>query len=245
MISRWHSVAEDHRQTSVGAYGPRREAGTTPRMTHRRSTHTTSRSRGMSCPSCAAFAHPHQYGGRRECRVKASPMARLQKKKQAAVTTGAAGSSGIPCAAVLTLIRALLGDRLVVPICGNAPSARCRRPQHREARTTRFHVRDAIVRPHARACCEAPRPPHPRLACRDDRAQRPSVVRRDGRDDRRDLPDKARCTTATDWHDGQFAHGGYAHLAASGAASNEATKASFRTQPTADASSPKWPQRFG
>src|SRR5689334_14545215 len=36
--------------------------------------------------------------GRRECRVKASPMARLQKKKQAAVTTGAAVSTGIPCA---------------------------------------------------------------------------------------------------------------------------------------------------
>ena len=31
-------------------------------------------------------------------------MARLQNKKQAAVTTGSAGSSGIPCAMVLTLI---------------------------------------------------------------------------------------------------------------------------------------------
>jgi hypothetical protein len=42
--------------------------------------------------------------GRRECRVKASPMARLQEKKQAAVTTGSAKSSGIPCAMVLRLI---------------------------------------------------------------------------------------------------------------------------------------------
>src|SRR5258708_20943803 len=41
--------------------------------------------------------------GRRECRVKASPMARLQQKKQAAVTTGSAGSTGIPCAMVLTV----------------------------------------------------------------------------------------------------------------------------------------------
>src|SRR5262249_51370921 len=43
--------------------------------------------------------------GRRECRVKASPAARLQKSKQAAVTTGSTGSTGgIPCAMVLTLI---------------------------------------------------------------------------------------------------------------------------------------------
>jgi len=31
-----------------------------------------------------------------------SPMARLQQKKQAAVTTGSAGSTDIPCAMVLT-----------------------------------------------------------------------------------------------------------------------------------------------
>jgi len=39
----------------------------------------------------------------------AAPMARLQQGKQAAVTTGKAGTTGIPCAMVLTLIRALLG----------------------------------------------------------------------------------------------------------------------------------------
>jgi hypothetical protein len=32
----------------------------------------------------------------------AAPMARLQTKKQAAVTTGKAGTIGIPCAMVLT-----------------------------------------------------------------------------------------------------------------------------------------------
>src|SRR6185437_16826492 len=42
--------------------------------------------------------------GRGECRVMASPMARLQQKKQAAVTTGSAGSSDIPRATVLRLI---------------------------------------------------------------------------------------------------------------------------------------------
>jgi hypothetical protein len=35
-------------------------------------------------------------------------MARLQNKKQAAVTTGSAGSSGIPCAMVLTVSFVLL-----------------------------------------------------------------------------------------------------------------------------------------
>jgi hypothetical protein len=39
----------------------------------------------------------------------AAPMARLQQKKQAAVTTGSTGTTGIPRAMVLTLIRDLLG----------------------------------------------------------------------------------------------------------------------------------------
>jgi len=34
--------------------------------------------------------------------MQAAPMARLQQKKQAAVTTGKAGTTGIPCAMVLT-----------------------------------------------------------------------------------------------------------------------------------------------
>jgi hypothetical protein len=54
--------------------------------------------------------------GRRECRVKASPMARQQQKKLAAVTTGSAKSSGIPCAMVLTVSFALsLGTGLSCP----------------------------------------------------------------------------------------------------------------------------------
>jgi hypothetical protein len=41
--------------------------------------------------------------GRRECRVLAAPMARQQIEKLAAVTTGSAKTSGIPCAMVLRL----------------------------------------------------------------------------------------------------------------------------------------------
>jgi hypothetical protein len=43
-----------------------------------------------------SHASPSRLKGRRECRATASPMARLEAKKQAAVTTGSAGSSGIP-----------------------------------------------------------------------------------------------------------------------------------------------------
>jgi hypothetical protein len=48
-------------------------------------------------------------------------LARLQQKKQAAVTTGLAGSTGIPCAMVLTLLRALPGVHdLVVTVASRA-----------------------------------------------------------------------------------------------------------------------------
>ncbi len=67
-------------------------------------------------------------------------------KKQAAVTTGSAGSSGIPCTAVLTLIRVLPGDRLSCPRVATTRYARCAGRQHRGARTTRLHVRDTCAR---------------------------------------------------------------------------------------------------
>jgi len=56
--------------------------------------------------------------GRGECRVKASPMARLQKRKQAAVTTGSADHRHSP-RDVFTLIRDLPG----------VPARRHRRPR--------------------------------------------------------------------------------------------------------------------
>ena len=45
-------------------------------------------------------------GGRRERRVLVAPIARLQRKKQAAVTTGTPKQSGAPCAMVYGLFRA-------------------------------------------------------------------------------------------------------------------------------------------
>jgi hypothetical protein len=54
---------------------------------------------------------PGKFGGRGECRMLAAPMARLQQGKQAAVTTGKAGTTGIPRAMALRLIRDLPGVR--------------------------------------------------------------------------------------------------------------------------------------
>jgi hypothetical protein len=126
----------------------------------------------MICPSFA-WSSPSETGGRRECRVRASPMARLQQKKQAAVTTGSAGSSGIPCAMVLRLIRVLPGvpgflatvalrnvSQSLTPASGGqdhttSPSAPVLRQLHRK------------------------RPSHPAANTRDDR-EAPLSRRRDG-----------------------------------------------------------------
>src|SRR5262245_16272783 len=72
-------------------------------------------SRDTKCPGFASIFTPEERG-RRECRMLAAPMARLQQGKQAAVTTGKAGTTGIPCATVLRLIaRSPRGARLDSP----------------------------------------------------------------------------------------------------------------------------------
>jgi hypothetical protein len=60
------------------------------------------RSRDEIRPSLAGH-HPQKSGGRRESRMLAAPMARLQQKKQAAVTTGTPKHAGLPCAMVYGL----------------------------------------------------------------------------------------------------------------------------------------------
>ena len=126
------------------------------------SRHAIAFPRRIAPELCEAAALRKESRGRRECRVKASPMARLQQRKQAAVTTGSARSSGIPCAMVLTLIRALPGDRLDCPRLRQRAKARCAGRQHRGARTTRLHVRVEVVRRHdLRSRCNPIRPSHP------------------------------------------------------------------------------------
>jgi hypothetical protein len=100
--------------------------------------------------------------------VKASPVARLQKSKQAAVTTGSAKSSGIPCAMVLTLIaRSPRGPGLIAPVIARLVTARFGLSVGRPGPHA-FAVRVSVVRLRASAATPS-RPPHPRLTCRDDR----------------------------------------------------------------------------
>src|ERR1700750_3499632 len=75
---------------------------------------TNPRSRGTSCPSYAKHAALEIIRGRREGRVPTAPMVRVQQKARGR-TTGTGGSSGLPCAMVLRLIRALSGDHAWVP----------------------------------------------------------------------------------------------------------------------------------
>jgi hypothetical protein len=60
---------------------------------------------------------PPEIRGRREDRALASPMARLQQRKQAAVTTGLAETPGLPCAMVYGLYEVSPGTGLFAPVC--------------------------------------------------------------------------------------------------------------------------------
>jgi hypothetical protein len=61
--------------------------------------------RGRNATSSAGRSPPSKKKGAGKCRKLAAPMARLQNEKLAAVTIqGSAGSPGIPCMMVLTLI---------------------------------------------------------------------------------------------------------------------------------------------
>jgi hypothetical protein len=121
------------------------------------SPHDLSFSRRMT----SEFFHPSvppRNRGRREGRVPFAPMVRVQQKKHAAEPQVRAGSSGLPCAMVLRLIRALPGE---TGLCCHRPcdagsvvtsatmrGAHCAGHLHRGAGTTRFR------RPHhaARRC---------------------------------------------------------------------------------------------
>jgi len=60
-------------------------------------------SRGTKCPGDASIVVPRKDRGRKEGRMLAAPMARLQQKTQAAVTTGTPKHAGLPCAMVYAL----------------------------------------------------------------------------------------------------------------------------------------------
>ncbi len=116
-------------------------------------------------------------------------MARLQKEKQAAVTTGLAEQPAFPARWVERLLRALPGDRACLP-----PSSGCRRPRHqrRGVGTTRLD-RPLGVRSSARETRTATPGGHriSRSTVRDDR-ETPLQRAGDGKEHRSDLPDDTR-----------------------------------------------------
>jgi len=151
--------------------------------------------------------------GRRECRVMASPMARLQQIKQAAVTTGSAGSTGIPCAMVYGLYRALPGapgflatiTSVMQNIIANLASASgCQ--DHTTSPSALATFVSRAIRVH--------RIPAPRIVTIGRNVplhrggMRESIVSI--------CPTEQARTHAADWHDGQFAHGGCAGGACGG-----------------------------
>jgi hypothetical protein len=93
-------------------------------------------------------------------------MARLQQEKQAAVTTGSAGSTGIPRAMVLTVSFVLSpGTGLSCP--RHLHDAKHHRKLGASVGAPGPH--DFSVRKQAVRLATHLRPPHYRLACRDDR----------------------------------------------------------------------------
>jgi hypothetical protein len=105
--------------------------------------------------------------GRRECRVKASPMARLQKEKQAAVTTGAADQPAFPARCLNGLYALSLETGLIASIL------RQRQRVAQDASTGASGPHDFTVRIEMFVGandprCNPTRPPHPAPDVRDD-----------------------------------------------------------------------------
>ncbi|CCD96509.1 hypothetical protein BRAO375_600082 [Bradyrhizobium sp. ORS 375] len=150
-------------------------------------------------------------------------MARLQKEKQAAVTTGLAENArpsprnGFNGCFAFSLVRRLAGHH-------HEPDT----PQASAPLDISIGIsgpRDLTVRvsPFVRADQTTLRR-HTPIASHCQRlvtvATRPSCGSRDARKCAGDLPDDTRAETATNQHDGQFAHGG--HAANSGVIASEA-----------------------
>src|SRR6185437_2286635 len=109
------------------------------------------------------FSNPFRPGGRRECRMMASPMARLQQKTQAAVTTGLAGSTGTPCAMAYGLYA-------FSPVSGLDSHRRsAKRLAELDPSVGRSGPRDFTVRVDALRRCACNASIASRATCRDDR----------------------------------------------------------------------------
>src|SRR5450631_478696 len=110
-----------------------------PRPRPRQSSHA----RDLAAPTRPSFANdpPSRFRGRREGRVLAAPMAPVRVKMHGAGTTGTSRTTGLPCAMVYGLLRALPGDRAFLP-----PS-----PARREMRLCELGISVGMPGPHGLA----------------------------------------------------------------------------------------------
>src|ERR1700761_2499370 len=84
---------------------------------------------------------PSGIRGRRECRALAATHGPPATRKAGGSHHRSSRTSGIPCAAVLTLIRALLGAPGLLATVATGIITPAAWHQRRDARTTRLHVR--------------------------------------------------------------------------------------------------------
>ena len=135
---------------------------------------STSRSRDGNPPELLLLASPSSRGGRRECRVQAAPMARLQQKSRRQSPQVQPEHPAFParwftaytcsprCAGLFCHRRlAKISSQDLIPASGDQD-----------------HTISLVRSP--RSSCEATRPPHPASHARDDWPKRPSWWNQDG-----------------------------------------------------------------
>src|SRR3569833_3092531 len=103
-------------------------------------------------PELFKASSPSERSRAREARELASPMARLQQKTQAAVTTGSSeGIPTFPARWCYEFYAPFPGSGCLAPVvCDDGPASSQTWHQLRDARTTRLHRRVGVVRPRKR-----------------------------------------------------------------------------------------------
>ncbi len=122
---------------------------------------TTTASQHASCPSFAGSVTPVKDEGAGKAGCGPHPWPPCEQECTGQEPQVWPRHPGLPCAMALTLIRALLGDRLSCPRIATTRYARRAGHQHRDARTTRLHVRDLPFVRVRHARCGSSRPPLP------------------------------------------------------------------------------------
>jgi hypothetical protein len=134
-----------------------------------------------------------------------APAASCATRKAELVTTGTTETSAFPARQFTTYARALPGVRdLIVTVVRRSSSANLAPAQGRQDHTISPSALAALVA-RASSVHRIPRPALVTIAKRPSRA-------RDGHNVRLIWPFLQSRRPATDWHDGQFAHDGYAQF---------------------------------